>query len=115
METMLMSRNLDMPQQLESENPAKNGDEFDVNSYLTVFNRLSMKPGYVLDFVYFKDDRGGKPLIYARKTDQKTYSTYQDYLKAIGEKDLGERSYNPLIHAYEYLDFVQLIRHGISF
>jgi hypothetical protein len=48
----------------------KRGDEFDVNQYFNALTHISMREGYVLDYVYQIDSLGGYPLLYARPVDQ---------------------------------------------
>lgn len=78
---------------------------FDPASSFQVLNRLSMQPGYRLDYVYFMDELGGRPLLYARKIDQAPFASYDDYLKAVGGRD--QRSYEELDKAYDYLQFLR--------
>jgi hypothetical protein len=44
-------------------------DAFDVNQYFTILDRLSIQPGYTLDYIYIGDSLKGKPQIYARKLE----------------------------------------------
>ena len=57
------------------ETGTKRGDEFDANQYFNVLTRVSMREGYVLDYVYQSDDLGGYPLLYARPSDQAGYAS----------------------------------------
>jgi hypothetical protein len=74
-------------------NLLKEGD-FKPSQYFEVHNDLRMQPGYVLDYVYFSDDLGGKPLVYARKSYAKPFETYDEYLASINEVQTDERSYS---------------------
>lgn len=56
----------------------KNGDEFDANQYFTVLDHISMREGYVLDYVYISESLGGSPLLYARPEDQAPYDSMED-------------------------------------
>ncbi len=51
----------------------KQGDEFDANQYFGVLNHVSMREGYILDYVYHIDDLGAFPMLYARPMDQTPY------------------------------------------
>ena len=53
----------------------KRGDELDVNQYLNVLTHISMRQGYILDYVYQIDSLGGYPLLYARPVDQAPYAS----------------------------------------
>ncbi len=57
------------------ETGTKRGDEFDANQYFNVLTRVSMREGYVLDYVYQSDGLGGYPLLYARPSDQAGYAS----------------------------------------
>lgn len=48
---------------------------FDVNRFFEVFDRIEIDKGYVLDYVYYKDDLGGEPFLYARKINSKPISS----------------------------------------
>ena len=75
---------LDIPQYFLTENPAKQGGEFDVAQYFQVLDHLSMQPGYTLDYVYHYDGMGGYPILYVYSVDQLPYATEAD-LAAAGE------------------------------
>lgn len=64
-----LTEDLEIPAHLETEQPEKQGDEFDVNRYFDVLTNLSMEPGYSLDYTYEYDGLGGWPMLYARQTD----------------------------------------------
>ena len=56
----------------------KRGDEFDVNQYFTALANISMREGYVLDYVYISEGLGGSPLLYARPESQAPYASMED-------------------------------------
>jgi hypothetical protein len=66
--------NLELPSYFKAENPVKVGGEFDVMQYFSVLDRLSMQPGYVLDYVYHYDPMGGNPVLYVRPANQQPYT-----------------------------------------
>ncbi len=84
----------DVPEYFRSENPVKKGGEFDVMQYFTVLHHLSMKPGYVLDYVYSYEFLGGYPMLYVRPENQAPYATAADMDAAWADTS--------------YLDYVQL-------
>jgi hypothetical protein len=84
---------LEFPENFQTENPAKTGGEFDVMQYFSVLDHLSMKTGFVLDYVYHFDGMGGYPFVYARPVNQPPYAT---------EADLPSGS-----NRTEYLDYIQ--------
>lgn len=67
----------DVPDHL-LETSTRRGDEFDANQYFNVLTHVSMREGYVLDYVYQGDDLGGYPLLYARPSDQAGYASPAD-------------------------------------
>jgi hypothetical protein len=84
---------LDFPDRLEQD-AEKTDQDFDVNQYFMVLDRLSMQPGYVLDYVYFSDGVGGEPVLYARKADQPAYRNYTEFSKKNqGDSPLEEDDY----------------------
>ena len=85
---------LSMPSYFREENPSKQGGEFDPNLYFEAFTHLSMKDGYVLDYVYHQDGMGGYPLLYARPVEQSPYANEAEYKAAVTD-------------APDYLSFVK--------
>lgn len=66
------------PKYLSNQDAVKQGGEFDPMLYFTVFDRLSMEEGYVLDFVYTNDGMGGYPTLLARPADVPPYRSWED-------------------------------------
>jgi hypothetical protein len=99
-------KNLEFPDRFSDGDPVRQSDDFNPQSYFNVLTHLSMEPGYVLDFVYFVDDLGGKPLVYARPEGQTPYAYYSDYISAVGEPPYREVSYDYLYHAHDYINYV---------
>ncbi|MBM3124981.1 MAG: hypothetical protein FJZ87_07870 [Chloroflexi bacterium] len=62
----------------DAENPVKQGGEFDVMQYFDIFTHLSMRQGYVLDYVYVFDGMGGYPLLYVRPAGQAPYASQRE-------------------------------------
>lgn len=83
-----------LPEHLLVKGAARTGDEFDVNEYFDVLTHLSMEPGYVLDYVYFKVSSGGEPVLYARPASEPGYATYEEY----EEKHSGQRRGDHMKH-----------------
>jgi hypothetical protein len=79
--------------------------DFDANSYFSVLDHLSMKPDYVLDYLYIYDGMGGYPLIYARRSEDPPYASSDEYAADIAEggQDLDEDS----DYYYRYLNSIQ--------
>lgn len=103
-----LKQDLGLPDHYTAENSVRQATDFDPNQYFQVFTHLKMKPGYTLDFIYFQDELGGKPLVYARKSNTAPFPTYEEFLKSYGEEMSGERSYAQLNHAFDYLEQVQI-------
>jgi hypothetical protein len=81
------------PDYFQTEDPVKQGGEFDVMQYFVALDHLSMQPGYVLDYVYHFDGMGGYPVLYVRPADQPAYPS---------EADLRTSGYD-----LNYMDYVQ--------
>ena len=77
----------DIPSYFESENPVKQGGEVDVMDYFTILNHLSMRPGFVLDYVYHFDGMGGYPVLYARPEGQPAYASEADLPESASQGD----------------------------
>jgi len=99
---------LGLPEHYTAENPFRQATDFNPNKYFQVFKHLKIKPGYTLDYVYFQDELGGKPLLYARKANAVPFRTYEEFLKSYGEEMSGERSYAQLTHVFDYLEQIQI-------
>jgi hypothetical protein len=77
----------EIPAHLRQDDAVRDGSEFDPNAYFTVLTHLSMEEGYVLDYVYYFDGMGGRPMLYARPADQAPYETYAAYSAAVAPED----------------------------
>jgi len=82
---------LEFPERLMSEDAEKTEGDFDVNLYFTVLDRLSMEPGYVLDYVYDYAGIGGAPVLYARPIDRPAYQRYREYIIVENANQPAER------------------------
>ena len=76
----------------------KQGDEFDANSYFDVLTHISMRAGYLLDYVYRVDGLGAFPVLYARPADQAPY---------ISMEEVNSATQLPDFHAYLDVDDVE--------
>ena len=91
-ETVLRVRNI-QPRQVPEHllrGGQKQGDEFDVNQYFSALTRISMRDGYILDYVYQLDNLGGYPLLYARPADQAPYASIGDIPQGLELTDFQE-------------------------
>lgn len=77
----------------------KESGVLDANAFFSVLDHVSIKPGLVLDWVYYLDDYYGQPVIYARDEASPPYSSYSDYAGGKGKWRADAR--------YKYLDDIQ--------
>lgn len=103
-----LKMDLGLPEHFMSENPIRQSSDFDPNKYFQLFTHLKITPGYQLDYIYFNDELGGLPLLYARKSSNTPFQSYSELLKSFGEEMSGERSYGQLQHKYDYLERIQI-------
>ena len=68
-----------IPEHLMQKNPVRSDEDFDPNAYFKVLSTLSMKPGYTLDYVYYKDHFAGEPFLYARTVEEKPLCSVIEY------------------------------------
>jgi hypothetical protein len=73
-----LTGDLTTPDHLQQENAVKTGDDFDVSTYFDVLDHLAMQDGYTLDYVYAYEFIGGRPVLYARPSDQPPYQALTD-------------------------------------
>lgn len=64
-----ITRDIRIPQHLLDPDLPPVDAVFDPNQLLVPLSHISLHPGYTLDFVYYYDGMGGRPLLYARKED----------------------------------------------
>jgi hypothetical protein len=77
---------------------------FDVNTYFSVLNHLSMQSGYTLDYIYHNiSGADAHPFLYARKTDSKPYSSLGELAQTSGDASKWYES----DHSYDYLAFIK--------
>lgn len=78
----MLLKSQQLPEHLMKEDALKTDQDFNVNRYFTVLDRLSMEPGYVMDYVYYFGGIGGEPVLYARKAGQQAYRDYSEFSRA---------------------------------
>jgi hypothetical protein len=101
-------KNLDLPDHFNSGEPYRKTGDFDPNRYFPILKHLKIETGYTLDYVYYLDDWGGKPMIYARKVGDAPFQSYDEFLASIGQERSGESSYQNLPNAFDYLQKIQV-------
>ena len=62
-------------------------DIFNPNELLDILDHLQLKPGYLLDFVYYEDGSQGFPILYARQEGAPSFQTIEDYSEAFEQCD----------------------------
>lgn len=103
-----LKKDLGLPDHFTEENPFRLDSEFNPNSYFNVLTHLKLTSGYKLDYIYFNDELGGLPLVYAKKSGNSAFKSYAELLNSFGEEFEGERSYGQLRHKYDYLEQIQI-------
>jgi hypothetical protein len=98
-----LKKKLSLPDHFLSGEQYRLWADYNPNKYFNFLSHISMEKGYTLDYVYYLDDIGGKPVNYARRIDQPQYKTYIEYIGSLGVEVPDERSYMQLIHALDYL------------
>lgn len=73
-----LKKDLGLPEHFLSNNPIRQKEDFDPNQYFEVFTHLEMSSGYTLDYIYFMDEVGRRPLMYSRKIEENPSQTYQE-------------------------------------
>jgi hypothetical protein len=103
-----LKKDVELPEHYIQDDLEKRNNEFDPKMYFPILKHLTMISGYELDFVYYSDYMGGKPLLYARETGQVSVKTYEALMAAWGEEVHDESSYATLYHAYDYLEYLAI-------
>lgn len=103
-----LKKDLGLPEHFTTENPFRQASDFDPNTYFKVLTHLKLTSGYKLDYIYFNDELGGLPLVYARKSNSAPFKSYSELLKSFGDEVSDERSYGELNHKYDYLEKIQI-------
>jgi hypothetical protein len=101
-----LTRGLKLPEHFTAGKDLRQLGDFDVNAYFKVLTHLKMAPGYTLDYIYFGDGTGGKPLLYARGINDLPVKNFEDFLK-YAETLSEERFYADLNHSYAYIKKIQ--------
>ncbi|HPE64449.1 MAG TPA: hypothetical protein PLQ49_10115 [Methanothrix sp.] len=86
-----LTAGLEVPEHLMNDAAEKAEGDFDVNLYFTVLDRLSMRRGRVLDYVYNYAGIGGAPVLYARKAVAAPYGNRSEYLAAEPSAEEADR------------------------
>jgi hypothetical protein len=103
-----LKKNIGLPGHLRSGEPYRRAGDFDPNEYFSVLNHLQMEFGYTLDYVYYLDGAGSKPMLYARGIFVEPFRSYDDFVQSIGRKRSDERSVDVLPYAFDYLEKIQV-------
>ncbi len=103
-----LKKYLGLPDHFNSGEPFRKAGDFDPNRYFAILKHLKIESGYTLDYVYYLDELGGKPLVYARKVGDPPFQSYDEFLESIGQERSGERSYINLPNAFDYLQKIQV-------
>ncbi len=69
---------------------------FDPNRYLEVFEKIKLKPGFALDYVFRWTGLGGQPLLYSRKSKEPRLPSIEAF-----EKKYRDTNH----HLFEHLSF----------
>jgi hypothetical protein len=80
-------------------------DDFDFNAYFDVLTRLSVEPGWVIDYFYIYDGMGGYPFVYARPADSAPYASYDEYVAAATAEGQDPEDTS---NGDDYLDHIQV-------
>lgn len=99
---------LTLPPYFSTENPEKQGGEFDPNLYFEALPHLRMEKGYTLDYVYHQDGMGGYPILYARPIAQPPYDTESAY-RAAGDHPDYLKFVIPQNSPEGYFDFAAFV------
>jgi hypothetical protein len=106
--TIALKKDLKFPEPFESgESSIRSPADFDVNRYFEVLPNLKLQKGYRMDYVYFRDDLGGKPFIYTNPASQPRLLTYEDFLKSNNYRVQTPRTYQSFPHESDYLEHIQ--------
>ena len=103
-----IKKGLKYPDHYSTGDYSRQASDFDPNLYFKVFTHLQMSPDYVLDYLMFSDTLGGKPLLYARKTDASPFKSDDEFLKSLNENGSDQRTLSTLKHSQDYLQKIVL-------
>ncbi|MBN2007581.1 MAG: hypothetical protein JXA21_29820 [Anaerolineae bacterium] len=99
----------EFPNHLIEGEPYREASDFDPNQYFQVLSHLSITPGYELDYLYYYDEMGGFPLLYARKSEDAAFQSFEEFLDFYGETATGETLYKTAFqHSRDYLKQIRL-------
>jgi hypothetical protein len=101
-----LTQDLELPDRFTLPDAIAQPRDFNPNAYFNVLTRLSIQKGYQLDWVYFSDELGGKPLVYAREASQTPFATYAEFRTSKGLEPMGERSYQVLPYSAEFVSSI---------
>ena len=85
-----MTRGMSIPRHLLDASQPRTAEDFDPNQLLLTLDRLSLEPGYTLDYFYHVDGLGAYPLLYAREETAAPFDSEAAYDLACYPTDGGE-------------------------
>jgi hypothetical protein len=89
---------------------------FNINELLNVFGGLSMKDGFILDYIFALDGHGGEPFPYSRNANETPLENKEEYCHKFEIDNLGMLLGNdPTIeNTYPYLNCIEIDEKAFS-
>jgi len=90
--------------------PYRQGSDFNPNRYFNVLTHIKLAEGYKLDYIYSANEMGGRPLLYARRSNTEPFQSYDEFLASFGEGEADVGSFITENHRYDYLSQIRLAK-----
>ncbi len=103
-----MHLNLSPPDYYDGTTITVDDKDFEVGQYFSTLNHIAIEEGYYLDYMFFYDELGGKPVLYSVKNGDGPFLYYEEYVAYLGEEMEWERSYMNLYYSYDYLQHITI-------
>jgi hypothetical protein len=95
----------DLPHHFLEEDTVPHPGDFSPNQFFSVFKHLRMQDGYLLDYVYQYGGFMGGPVVYARKIQDRPFSSYQEFID-VKSGEPNKEVYWGGEYADDYLSYV---------
>jgi hypothetical protein len=83
-------------------------EDFTPDMYFQFLTHLRLEDGYQLDYATVGDDMGYLAFVYARKTSDPAFKTYEEYLASLDEETKGKKSWSGSNYSNAYLSKVEV-------
>jgi hypothetical protein len=89
-------------------------ERFDVNRFLEVFDKVKLRDGCILDYVYHNASSWGAPFVYTRFKSERPLRSSEEYMERYNEDKKGQNRFEHVYFEKAPLGYFQFAQFTIS-